>query len=111
MARPANSGGYGSSRGWPDRGWELCPSHVAIAKAGHALSAVRVAAMSGSRPLAKRAGAGQRSRWSQASPWPRPGPSPAPPAASPAAAGQRQSSTAPPSTVSTVPVTKRLSIR
>jgi hypothetical protein len=36
---------------------------------------------------------------------------PAPPTVSSAAAGQRQSRTAPPSTVSTVPVTKRLSIR
>ena len=37
--------------------WERCPSHVAVAKAGHALSAVYVAAMGGSRPLAKRIGA------------------------------------------------------
>jgi len=42
---------------------------------------------------------------------PRPEPSPAPPAVSSAVAGQCQSRTAPPSTVSTVPVTKRLSIR
>ena len=37
--------------------WERCPSHMAMAKAGHALSAVCVAAMGGSRPLAKRVGA------------------------------------------------------
>jgi hypothetical protein len=41
----------------PDRGWELCPSHMAMAKAGHALSAVCVAAMGGSHSLAKRVGA------------------------------------------------------
>jgi hypothetical protein len=48
------------------------------------LSAVCVASMGGSRPLAKRIGA-----WpaGPASPWPRPGPSPAPLAGSSAAAG------------------------
>jgi hypothetical protein len=82
-----------------------------VAKAGHALSAVNAAVMGGSHPLAERIGA-----------WPAvvavtgvtvaaAGPSPAPQAASSAAARQRQSRTAPPSTVSTVPVTKRLSIR
>jgi PAP2 superfamily len=52
-----------------------------------------------------------RSRRSPASPRSGPGPSSAPTAAGSAAAGQRQNRTAPPSTVSTVPVTKRLSIR
>ena len=37
--------------------WERCPSHMAMAKAGHTLSAVYVAAMGGSHPLAKRIGA------------------------------------------------------
>ncbi len=36
---------------------ERCPSHMAMAKAGHTLSAVNVAAMGGSHPLAKRIGA------------------------------------------------------
>jgi hypothetical protein len=36
---------------------ERCPGHMAMAKAGHALSAVCVAAMGGSHPLAKRGGA------------------------------------------------------
>ena len=58
-----------------------------MAKAGHALSAVTGVTVAA------------------------PGPSPASLAGSSAAAGQRQSRRAPPSTVSTVPVTKRLSIR
>jgi hypothetical protein len=37
--------------------WERCPVHMAMAKAGHALSAVCVAAMGGPDPLAKRVGA------------------------------------------------------
>ena len=37
--------------------WERCPSHMAVAKAGRALSAVCVAAMGGSHQLAKRVGA------------------------------------------------------
>jgi hypothetical protein len=37
--------------------WDRCPSHMAMAKAGHALSAVCVAAMGGSHPLTKRIGA------------------------------------------------------
>lgn len=37
--------------------WARCPSHMAMAKAGHALSAVCVSAMGGSHPLAKRVGA------------------------------------------------------
>jgi hypothetical protein len=37
--------------------WERCLSHMAMAKAGHALSAVNVAVMGGSHPLARRAGA------------------------------------------------------
>ena len=37
--------------------WERCPSHMATAKAGHALRAVFIAAMGGSHPLAKRIGA------------------------------------------------------
>jgi hypothetical protein len=36
---------------------ERCLSHLVVAKAVHALSAVNIAAMGGSHPLAKRIGA------------------------------------------------------
>src|SRR5271154_6888854 len=41
----------------PTEVWERCPVHMAMAKAGHALSAVCVAAMGGSHPLARGGGA------------------------------------------------------
>lgn len=52
--------------------WERCLSPMAMAKAGHALSAVCVAAMVAFTRWPSASAAGQRSRRSPASPWPRP---------------------------------------